>query len=177
MKNRMSRLRVLFPVVVAVSLFCAAMPHRFIVSTHAQQPSGVGPDTVPPIAPGSAYRVNTLISDIPGLAPVLDPLMVNPWGISMTASSPFWVANDGTSTTQLIRGDVGGTPVVLNSSMPTVTIPGGLPTGTVANSGGATDFVLPGTCASAPCKAAFLFSSLTGNISGWNPNAPAAGST
>ncbi len=55
----------------------------------------------------------------------------------MTATSPFWVANNGTSTTQLLRGDVAGSPLVLNANMPTVTIPGGLPTGTVANTGGA----------------------------------------
>jgi uncharacterized protein (TIGR03118 family) len=131
---------------------------------------------VPVIAPGSAYRQTNLLSDIPGLAPVLDPLLVNPWGISMTSSSPFWVANNGTSTTQLIRGDVGGAPVVLNASPQTVTIPGGLPTGTVANNV-ATEFVLPGACASAPCGANFLFASITGNIVGWDPNAPAAGST
>jgi uncharacterized protein (TIGR03118 family) len=129
------------------------------------------------IPPGSAYRQTNFISDIPGLAPVLDPLLVNPWGISATASSPFWIANNGTSTTQLIRGDQpAGAPVVLNASPQTVTIPGGLPTGTVANPT-ATDFVLPGACASAPCGANFLFASITGNITGWDPNAPAAGST
>jgi uncharacterized protein (TIGR03118 family) len=57
-----------------------------------------------------------------------------------------------------------------------VTIPGGLPTGTVANPV-ATEFVLPGACASAPCGANFLFASITGNIVGWDPNAPGAGST
>jgi uncharacterized protein (TIGR03118 family) len=128
------------------------------------------------IAPGSAYRQTNFISDIPGLAPVLDPFLVNPWGISMTPSSPFWVANNGTSTTQLIRGDIGGSPVTLNPSPQTVNIPGGLPTGTVASTS-ATEFVLPGPCASAPCGANFLFASITGNITGWDPNAPAAGST
>ncbi len=141
--------------------------------THAQ--GGIHTDIVV-IPPGSAYRQTNLISDIPGLAPVQDPLLVNPWGISATSSSPFWVANNGTSTTQLIRGDVSGAPVVLNPSPQTVTIPGGLPTGTVAN-GVATDFLLPGACASAPCGANFLFASITGNITGWDPNAPAAGST
>ena len=97
--------------------------------------------------------------------------------LSLTASSPFWVANNGTSTTQLIRGDVpSGAPVVLNPSPQTVTIPGGLPTGTVANPV-AGEFVLPGPCAAAPCGANFLFASITGNITGWDPNAPAAGST
>jgi uncharacterized protein (TIGR03118 family) len=61
--------------------------------------------------------------------------------------------------------------------MPFVTIPGGLPTGTVANGGAASEFVLPGACALPPCRANFLFASITGNIVGWNPNAPAAGST
>jgi uncharacterized protein (TIGR03118 family) len=41
----------------------------------------------------------------------------------------------------------------------------------------ATEFVLPGACASAPCGANFLFATETGNITGWDPNAPAAGST
>jgi uncharacterized protein (TIGR03118 family) len=131
---------------------------------------------IPVIAPGSAYRQTNLISDSPGVAPILDPLLVNPWGLSLTATSPFWVANNGTSTTQLIRGDVGGAPVTLNPNPQTVTIPGGLPTGTVANNV-ATEFVLPGPCASAPCGANFLFASITGNITGWDPNAPAAGST
>src|SRR2546423_3067966 len=140
----------------------------------AQQPNG--PTDIPVIAPGSAYRQTNLITDSPGLAPVLDPLLVNPWGITATASSPFWVANNGTSTTQLIRGDVGGAPVVLNASPQTVTIPGGLPTGAVSNPV-STEFVLPGACASAPCGANFLFASETGNITGWDPNAPAAGST
>jgi uncharacterized protein (TIGR03118 family) len=133
-------------------------------------------DLVPVIAPGSAYRQTNLISDVPGLAPIQDPLLVNPWGISKTGSSPFWIANNGTSTTQLIRGDTGGDPVVLNANPQTINIPGGLPTGTVANPT-ATDFVLPGACASAPCGANFLFASITGNITGWDPNAPAAGST
>src|SRR5215212_5302280 len=110
------------------------------------------PNDIPVIAPGSAYRQTNLLTDSPGLAPVLDPLLVNPWGITATASSPFWVANNGTSTSQLIRGDVGGAPVVLNPGMPTVTIPGGLPTGTVTNPV-ATEFVLPGACAAAPCGA------------------------
>jgi conserved hypothetical protein TIGR03118 len=131
---------------------------------------------VPVIAPGSAYRQTNLVSDVAGLAPVLDPLLVNPWGISKTAGSPFWVSNNGTSTTQLFRGDVGGIPFTLNPGFNTVTIPGGLPTGTVA-SAVATEFVLPGACAAPPCGANFLFASITGNIVGWDPNAPAAGST
>jgi uncharacterized protein (TIGR03118 family) len=135
----------------------------------------IRPDAVPIISPGSAYRQINLISDVPGLATLQDPLLVNPWGISATATSPFWIANNGTSTTQLFAGDVSGSPFVLNANPQTVTIPGGLPTGTVASGG--TDFVVPGPCAVASCPARFLFASITGNITGWSPNAPAAGST
>ncbi|MDX6270760.1 MAG: hypothetical protein QOD28_1983 [Acidobacteriota bacterium] len=128
------------------------------------------------IAPGSAYRQTNLVSDVPGVAFIEDPLLVNPWGISMTATSPFWIANTGTSTSSLYRGDVGGVVFFKQPNMPSITIPGNLPTGTVANPT-ASEFVVPGTCAAAPCGANFIFASITGNIIGWDPNAPAAGST
>ena len=178
--------RKLISVALSICLYVLMLP---IISTtgrltHAAGPSSSAPQQQQPAAPdiivippGSAYRQTNFISDIPGLAPILDPLLVNPWGISATGSSPFWIANNGTSTTQLIRGDQpAGSPVILNASPQTITIPGGLPTGTVA-SPTATDFVLPGACASPPCGANFLFASITGNITGWDPNAPAAGST
>src|SRR5437764_15363234 len=175
-----TRGRVLFALVLTILFVFAFLGTRSLRPVTAQQPTGVSQDSIPSVPPGQAYRQTNLLSDIPGLAPVLDPLLVNPWGISMTGSSPFWVANNGTSTSQLIRGDVSGAPVVLNAAPQTITIPGspGLPTGTVANTTGSlTDFTLPGACASPPCVARFLFASLTGNITGWNPNAPAAGST
>src|SRR5437763_2322665 len=144
-----TRRRVLISLALLATLFGVAIfSARSLRTVTAQQPTGASQEGVPNIPAGSAYRQTNLLSDIPGFAPVLDPLLVNPWGISMTASSPFWVANNGTNSSQLIRGDVSGAPVVLNASMPTVTIPGspGLPTGTVANPS-ATDFVLHGPCA------------------------------
>lgn len=136
----------------------------------AQQPAG--PSDVPAIAPGSAYRLQTLLSDIPGLAPVLDPLMVNPWGITFRATSPFWVANNRTGTTQLIRGGVSGAPVVLNPSPQTITIPGGLATGAVGNS--TNDFQITPPGGGSPAAALFIFDSLLGNITAWNGASGAA---
>src|SRR5256714_10362338 len=130
----------------------------------AQSPAG--PNDIPVIAPGSAYRQTNLLTDSPGLAPVLDPLLVNPWGVALSASSPFWVANNGTSTTQLIRGDVGGAPVVLNASPQTITIPGTLPTGAVFNPFVDFLFTPPGGVAA---RANFIFASETGNITAWQP--------
>ena len=160
------------------SLALAGAPARLVDRTFAQGAASdqeVTPN-IPVIAPGSAYRQTNLTSDLPGFALIQDPLVVNPWGISMTASSPFWLANAGTSTSSLYRGDVGSLVFFKQPGMPSITIPGGLPTGTVANNV-ATEFVLPGACAAPPCGANFLFASITGNILGWDPNAPVAGST
>jgi hypothetical protein len=115
------------------------------VATHAQTGSkgdDVHAEATPTPAPGSRYRQTNLSSDLPNFAQIQDPQLINPWGISMTASSPFWVANNGTSTTELYRGDVGATVFFHNPGLSLVTIPGSLPTGTVANIGGATDLVV-----------------------------------
>ncbi len=140
--------------------------------THAAGRSSSAQDqampNIPVIPPGQAYRQTNLISDLAGLAPILDPLLVNPWGISMSGSSPFWVANNGTSTTQLFKGDVSGSPFVLNANPQTITIPGGLPTGTVNTaSAAAGSFNFVPTGGGSPVKAAFIFDSITGNITAW----------
>jgi uncharacterized protein (TIGR03118 family) len=119
------------------------------------------PDSVPPIAAGSAYQQKNFISDIPGLALIQDPLLVNPWGLASSATSPFWIANNGTSTATLYGGDVSGSPIAKN--VLTVSIPGGLPTGNVFNSG--PDFVITSGGGTGPAR--FIFSSITGNIVGW----------
>jgi uncharacterized protein (TIGR03118 family) len=128
---------------------------------------------IPAVPPGQAYRQTNLISDVPGLAPVQDPLLVNPWGVTETSSSPFWVANNGTGSSTLYRGDVSGSPFVKNPGFAGITIPCGLPTGTVANT--TSDFVVSNGAANGPAR--FIFATLTGRITGWNPNVPAAGST
>jgi uncharacterized protein (TIGR03118 family) len=145
----------------------------------AAQHGGGGEPLVPNIAPGSAYRMTTLISDAPGLAPILDPLLVNPWGLTSrgtgVSGSPFWIANNGTSTTQLVKGDVSGAPVVLNTSPQTVNIPGGLPTGAVSNS--TSDFKITPPGGGTPAAALFIFDSITGNIVAWNGSSGASAQT
>src|ERR1051326_3181796 len=145
--------------------FLPSLPPRVGTRVAAQE-GGRGGPLIPNIAPGSAYRQTNLISDIPGFAPVLDPLLVNPWGLTVRGTSPFWVVNNGTSTTQLIKGDVSGAPVVLNTSPQTVNIPGGLPTGAVSNY--PSDFQIPPPVGGTPAAALFIFDSLQGNIVAWN---------
>ena len=117
-------------------------------------------------AVANVYHQTNLVSDQPGVALIHDPDLVNPWGITRTSTSPFWVANNVTGTSTLYSGDVHGSPFVKNSL--TVTIPGGSPTGTVFNT--STDFVV--TSGAASGRSAFLFASQTGVISGWNPAVP-----
>src|SRR5436305_7714309 len=85
-------------------IFAAALA---VARAKEEMPSPDVPAATPTPTPGTRYKQSTLISDWPGLAPNQDLLLVNPWGISMTASSPFWLANNGTSTSSLYRGDVG----------------------------------------------------------------------
>jgi len=103
-----------------------------------------------------AYAQENLASDVPGLAHFTDPNLKNPWGISFPPGGPFWVSNQITGTSTLYNG--AGQPLPL-----VVTIPGGgNPTGQVFN--GSNDFALPTGGA-----ARFLFASLSGSITGWNP--------
>ncbi|HEX8178873.1 MAG TPA: TIGR03118 family protein [Pyrinomonadaceae bacterium] len=141
------------------------------VATHTE--SGQDATAIPVIVPGSAYRQTNLVSDLPGLALIEDPMLVNPWGVTLTATSPFWLVNNGTSTSSLYRGDVGSIVFFKQPGMPFITIPGGRPTGGVAN--GTSDFVVANGSASGAAR--FIFDSLNGQITGWNPNVPAAGST
>jgi uncharacterized protein (TIGR03118 family) len=112
----------------------------------------------------SHFVQHNLVSDIPGLAPNLDSQLVNPWGISFSPTSFFWVSDNGTGVTTLYDG-TGSKQALI------VTIPGAAgstgpsaPTGQVFNSAGA--FGL-----SNGSNASFLFATEDGVISGWNGGA------
>lgn len=115
----------------------------------------------------AGFVQTNLVSDLPGLARLTDPNLVNPWGISLgPTGGNIWVSDNATGVTTLYRGDVNGTPLTINSLV--VTIPGGAPTGQVFNS--TNDFVVHSGAASAP--ALFIFASESGEITGWNPGVP-----
>ncbi len=96
-------------------------------------------------------------------ANTVDPNLINPWGMSFSPTSPFWVSNQGTGTTTLYTGN--GTPFPQPNPL-VVTIPGSAsgpsgPTGQAFNS--TTSFHLANNN-----PAAFLFANLNGTISAWN---------
>jgi uncharacterized protein (TIGR03118 family) len=133
--------------------------------------------TRPSAAESGAYHQTNLVSDLPGLALITDPDLVNPWGISLSGGSPFWVADNVTGVSTLYARDHPNAtpPAPLTKNALVVTIPGGSPTGTVFNTGASTDFIVHSGSASG--RAAFLFASQVGIVSGWSPSVPAAGST
>jgi len=101
----------------------------------------------------NTFQQTNLVSDIPGLAASTDPNLVNPWGISFSATSPFWISDNGAGLSTLYNGS--GTPQALVVTIPK---PGGgtsAPTGTVFNGGAAFN------------GDRFLFASEDGTISGW----------
>ena len=51
-------------------------------------------------AEAGAFIQTNLVSDIFGAGQVTDSELVNPWGVSHSTTSPFWVSNQGTSTDQ-----------------------------------------------------------------------------
>ena len=149
---------VLFAAVIAIGAAAAAAPASATPS-------------------GTVLQTN-LVSDLPGVAAVTDSDLVNPWGISESGGSPFWVSDNGAglSTLYLVPG-AGNTAVSISPlvvSIPTpVSLSGGTPTGTVFNAGlssGAFRITGPnaaGLTASAP--AVFLFATEDGTVAGWNP--------
>ena len=114
------------------------------------------------------YRQFNLVSTSSPRTPHNDPNLINGWGLAFFPTSPFWVANEATGTATLY--DHSGTPVPLIVTIPPAPSqpfgPQGTPTGLIANDSGG--FMVSGNGNSG--SAFFIFDTLDGTISGWNPN-------
>src|SRR2546422_5249369 len=109
-------------------------------------------------APSRFYEQHNLVSDGAVSADLVDPALVNAWGLVASATSPWWVADNGTGLSTLYNGNTGAKLAL------TVSVPGA-PTGIVFNSG--SSFVVTSGTKSGPAR--FIFASEDGTISGWNP--------
>jgi uncharacterized protein (TIGR03118 family) len=121
-----------------------------------------------------------LVSDLPGVAQIQDSNLVNPWGISESSGSPFWISdnNAGVSSLYHVPG-ANNTPVSIDPLVVSIPTPNdplgatGAPTGTVFNLDlkgmgfKVNGFDANGVATSAP--AIFLFVTEDGTIVGWNP--------
>jgi len=96
------------------------------------------------------FKQTNLVSDIPGMAKTTDADLVNPWGVSFSSTSPFWVSDNGTGLATLYNG--AGDKLGLVVSIPPA---GSAPTGQVFNSTSNFNGDL------------FIFASEDGSITGW----------
>lgn len=98
----------------------------------------------------NTFQQTNLVSDLPGTAAHTDGALVNPWGISSSSGSPFWVSDNGTGKSTLYN--TLGVKQGLVVSMPSGSEP---ITGQVFN--GSADFN----------GDLFIFASEAGTITGW----------
>jgi len=110
------------------------------------------------------YKQTNLVSSSPGMAPVTDPALVDPWGLSRASNLAWWTSDNDTGLSTLYNGAGAKNPLIV--TIPSVNPkknPKGSPTGTIAN-GSTTDFLI-----SSGLPAVFVFSTLDGGIAAWNP--------
>src|ERR1051325_5067051 len=107
-----------------------------------------------------------LISDGAVPAEHTDPNLVNPWGISFSPTSPFWISENGQGVASV--DSVGpGNSLTLNAHDP-VTIPSAPPGGTSAPTGQVFANIPGAFMLSDGQPATFMFATEDGTIAGWN---------
>jgi len=114
----------------------------------------------------NSFVQHNLVSNTAGVADVTDPNLVDPWGVSFSATGPFWVSDHVSGVSTLYNGAGAITALV-------VTVPAGggskatgRPTGQVNNS--TTAFLLP-----SGVKSSFIFATEDGTIAAWQAGATA----
>jgi uncharacterized protein (TIGR03118 family) len=117
------------------------------------------------------FKTDPLVADQTGVAPVTDPLLSNPWGITFIGpipgvlpdGSPFWISDNNSGFSTLYDGlgaiiDVAiGVQFAVTIPLPTGSVPPlpSAPTGAVSNVTGAF------------CGDLFIFDTEDGTLSGW----------
>ena len=113
-------------------------------------------------APSQFYAQHNLVSDGAVPADLVDAALVNAWGLVASATSPWWIADNGTGLSTLYNGNTGAKLGL------TVSV-AGAPTGIVFNGG--SGFVVTSGAASGPAR--FIFATEQGTVLGWNPTVAA----
>jgi len=126
----------------------------------------------------TTFLQTNLVSDgfvVPAVT--IDPNLINPWGLTHSATSPFWVSDNGAGVTTVYNGDgtlvkVGGLPAITIATPPGQTSPAS-PTGDVFNIAGSGFNITSGGVTG---SSVFIFATEDGIISGWNPTVNPASS-
>jgi len=129
----------------------------------------------------SAQYVRTdLVTNSGAGGTIQDSHLINGWGLVSSPTSPFWVSDNGTGFSTLYSisntsGTVAATVAGLVVSVPFVAGGTGTPTGIVASNlpKGSTLFTVTGvnpiSGKQVSAASVFIFATLDGTISGWNP--------
>jgi uncharacterized protein (TIGR03118 family) len=119
----------------------------------------------------TTFAQTNLVSDGSVPAAHTDPLLINPWGVSYSPTSPFWVSDNGSGVATLYNGN--GVPQPQpNPLVVTVATPPDQMAGTAAPTGQVFNTDPRGFDISSGGKTAssiFMFGTEDGTISGWNP--------
>src|SRR5207302_308381 len=124
---------------------------------------------LPAVTQAQHYKQTNLVSNLASITTPNppDPNLRNPWGLTRSSTSPWWVGNNNSGTSTLYTG--AGVLIPINGTgTVTVSPPNGSPAGTLSTptgvvfNGSSTDFLI------APGKSArFIFVTEDGTISGW----------
>jgi uncharacterized protein (TIGR03118 family) len=117
------------------------------------------------LAQAGSYVEKNIISDGSVPAQLVDPSLINPWGVSI--GQEFWINTTGTGFS-LVDDASGKKSFAVTIPPASSSIPHGLPAGTVFNPDGGA-FTIPGSN-----SATFLFGNLDGSIAAWNSSTPEA---
>jgi uncharacterized protein (TIGR03118 family) len=152
--------RFLKPRSLAVSMLAVAVPAAMAVAAAVPGASAQSMQ--------NDFHQTNLVSDLGTVgAQVVDPDLVNSWGLALGPTTPLWVADNGTSVATLYGVGAGGT-TVQKRNLTVITPPADSnPTGQVFNPTG--EFVVRSNAGKGP--ALFIFSSEGGQIIAWNPAA------
>ena len=121
---------------------------------------------VTPLSAQTQVVQTNLVSDGAVPAATIDPNLVNPWGLTHSPTSPFWISDNGAGVSTLYNGAGTKVPLTVTIPPPTGSTGTAAPTGVVFN-GNAGSFQV--TSGGKTGTSAFIFSTEDGTISGWSP--------
>ena len=115
-------------------------------------------------AGANSFVTRNLVANVAGVADVTDPNLNDPWGLSTSTASPFWVSNHLAGNSTLYNGSGAITALVVAVPPGAASTAGGKPTGQVQNA--STQFLVP-----SGVKSSFIFATEDGTISAWQTGA------
>jgi uncharacterized protein (TIGR03118 family) len=149
------------------------LPRALVLLVIVTAVSGCGNDDIN----GPGFEQSNLVANTAGTGtgpgPIVDPNLLNPWGIAHSPTGPWWVSDNHAGVSTLYDG-MGHPLPTTKPLVVTIPPPQGSPPDTTASPTGivfnpTADFAVGSGGLAGP--ALFIFSTEDGTISGWNENA------